>query len=324
MKKRLLLIFILIIIVLPIIWWSTQSSLPSGVHLEKEAGLIVAKIEENEQTAPFHIPVTWVNAYPWEKPPVLKDMVLLDETGEKIASIQGELTLDDPFFQPRNWYDREVHGELIFELNADKIMDSSGFTIKPFSTNLREMYIPSEIQLTYQGEQLSYSFDNKLKLFTFKQNYDVINQAWQTNSHKYATESKGNNLEITGLFFNVSGQLNSRIEEILFWLPGMPEDYYENYVQYTFDKGAIQEAHTTGELVGETLSLPLEMSSSNVLFFFPFTDEMKDSNGDSTIYLIPYLKTVDESGKVYYHGGSGSVGPIIGDDNREFQSILIK
>ncbi|WP_096271618.1 hypothetical protein [Paucisalibacillus globulus] len=325
MKKYLVIIIPLLLITIPIIWWNTQSSIPSGVHLEKEAGSIVIQVEEDELIAPFHIPVTWVKAHPWEKPPVLEDLVLLGETGEKIANIKGKLILDEPNFPPSNWYHREVHGEIIFELNADKELRKNGFVIYPFPDNdLQELYIPSELQLTYEGEILSLSLDKELRLYPIKQNSDIIKPSWQTNSQFNAVNSRGNNIDFKGFFLNIKGKTGSRIEEILFWLPGMPEDYYESYVQYTFDREAMHEADTTGEFIGESLSLPLEMSTSNILLYFPFTDEMKESIGDHVIYLMPYLKTVDESGNVYFHGGSGSIGAYSPDEDRELHSILIK
>ncbi len=304
----------------PFIWWGDQSDLPNGIHFEKQSGSIVMQVDDSF-TAPFQIPVVWVKSHPWEKPPVINNLLLLNQSGEKIAAINGEYHLENSLSQRSNWYEREVRGEVEFILNGDKTMDDFGYTTKPISNTLKESYVPTELQLTYEGNPYVYTFDKLLKLLTFHENNYELNSSWEIDSfyfhHQGEPEPK-----IKGLFLEANVIPDTKLEEILLWLPGMPEDYFEEYAQYTFDTDSIQASNTTSSFGGKPLTLPLEISSSNILLYFPFTDEMVETIGGSTLNLFPHFKVEDKNGNIFYRDGGGMVGKLSDeDDHKEFLSL---
>jgi hypothetical protein len=318
-KKYLLIISLLLICFAPFIWWGTQSDLSNGIHVEKQSGLLVLQVDDS-LTAPFKIPVVWVKSHPWEKPPIINDLLLLNQAGEEIAVIKGEYHLENTFSQQVKWYEREVKSEVEFILNGDKTMESFGHSITPLSDTLKESYIPEELRLTYDGNTLSYTFDNLLKLTAFHEDSYQLDRSWEVSSFYF--DHQGNaEQKITGLFLEANVIPNTKLEEILFWLPGMPEGYFEEHAQYTFDAKPIEAVDTTGSIDGKQLTLPLEVSSSDILLYLPFTDEMIESIGDSTVNLFPYFKVEDNNGDVSYRDSGGMVGKITTGVDKEFLSV---
>ncbi|WP_047983103.1 hypothetical protein [Ornithinibacillus californiensis] len=319
MKKNLLIILLLLVIIAPFIWWGNQSDLPNGIHIEKQSGLLVLQVDDS-LTAPFQIPVVWVKSHPWEKPPVIKDLLLLNQSGEEIAVINGEYLLENSFSQQINWYEREVKGEVEFILNGDKTMESFGHRITPLSDTLKESYVPEELRLTYDENTLTYTFDNLLKLTTFHENSYQLDRSWEVRSfyfcHQGDIEPK-----IKGLFLEANVIPNTKLEEILFWLPGMPEGYFEEHAQYTFDAKTIESVDSTSSFDGEPLTLPLEVISSDILIYLPFTDEMIETIGSSTVTLFPYFKVEDNNGEVSYRSSGGMVGQITEGESKQYLTV---
>ncbi|MFD1737147.1 hypothetical protein ACFSCX_11355 [Bacillus salitolerans] len=120
MKKWTISIFSFIgMVVISITWWLLQSPVPSGIYLEKHAGSEVFEIVENETMMEFSLPFQWVKSHPWENPPVLQDVVLRDQHGEGIASIQGvyPLSIDE---RHNDWKARLVPGKIEFHINGKR------------------------------------------------------------------------------------------------------------------------------------------------------------------------------------------------------------
>jgi hypothetical protein len=306
MKKWLISIFSIVgMVVISITWWFLQSPVSSGIYLEKHTGSEVIEIEENETMMEFSLPVQWVKSHPWEKPPVLNDVVLRDQHGEVIASIQGEypLSIDE---RDNDWKARMAPGTIELYINGERTPMDGGFSITSISDSLQNEYLLNQLHLSFKGEELVFSMDNSFKLLPTEKKGANLRHRWEVQTLRPLHDEQD---ETQGLIIRLEGPADSVLEEILFWLSGMSEDYFENHVLYSFDGNIDENMDEKYKFEGETLTLPLTLTSEELTLFLPYTPSILAEIEHSIVHLGPFILISDKDHQEYYSGGMRTRGP---------------
>jgi hypothetical protein len=218
MKKWLITIFLLLgIVTVPLIWWNMQSSVSSGVYPEKHAGSVVIKVEDDSPMTGFKLPMQWIKSYPWEDPPNLENITLLNEDGEVIAAIEGKYRLEVDSNQNK-WNKRVVGAEIELYLNGERLVEEDGIITKPISNTLENTFLPDQLSLTYKGRKVIFPMDHTYKIFPItKLNYDSVSKWEMEGLMPFPDADTSIN---KGFIVKLKGLQNSTLIDILFWLPG--------------------------------------------------------------------------------------------------------
>lgn len=312
MKKWVIIALLIMVVMVPIIWWSIQASVPSGIYPVKHGGSLVLEYEDNSSMVEFRLPVKWVKTYPWDDLPVLEEINLLDNEGDTIASIVGDYTL---WIIPEQnkWNKRLVDGEIEFFINGEQVKEDGGMTATPKSNSIKGTYIPSQLKFAFENETYTFSLENSYKLYLIPLLNNDSTTSWRVERlmplHEHGT------FTTKGYLVDLIGSKGATLEDILFWLPGMTVDYYNGKALYSYDVDINQFLNENDTFQGEQLNLPLKLESNHLLLYFPITKEIRSQVKNSFVHFIPYFKFSGEDGNVYYNGGMGSIGPLDNYDN---------
>ncbi|MGM7683698.1 hypothetical protein ACSVDA_16295 [Cytobacillus sp. Hm23] len=321
-KKWLLSTFVLlmlVIIVIPLLWWNMRSSLPSGLYVEKQVGSVGVEMGEHEWGLEFALPVQWKKASPWEDIPILDEITLLNSYGDIIASVRGKFPLKVEVNKDNLLTERLISGEIELSINGERILDDRGFTLRtPLSSTIQASYFPHELRLSFNGEQMIFPMKGSYKIFPIIETMtDYRPSAWHVEG-MMVHQDEGSNIT-KGYIVKLQGPKGSTLKDILFWLPGMTNEYYSNHVLYSLDEN--WDRYDFDQFEGEPLSLALTIKSNNLLVYFPITDEIRTNINKTIVHVRPYFTFLDEDNIEYYTGGSGSVGPF--EDGISKEELLI-
>ncbi|ADU28895.1 hypothetical protein [Evansella cellulosilytica] len=313
MKKWMLLITLLLLAIFLIWWWMSKAPVSSGIYPERQAGLIVIEIDEEERMVDFHLPVRWIKTQPWEQPPMIDDAILYNEKGEVIAHIEGEFILE--IDERRNaWNRRNVPAIIPFSINGEKVIHETGEILYPLNDALYENYYVDRLELTFNDERLTFHMESTYKLHPLMEENDDIPNGEVESTMPLRDQDTETNI---GFLVQLSG---ATIEDIMYWLPGMDENYIKNDMLVSEDAVMDDYLQGSASFEGENFSLPLELESNRALLFFPYTDKMVKEVEQSIIHTIPYFKISDTDG-TYIIGGAGTIYPF--DREKEWEELLI-
>lgn len=120
-----------------------------------------------------------------------------------------------------------------------------------------------------------------------------------------------------GFIVYLAGPVEQALEEILFWLPGMSENYLTSKVLYSFGENLEQYMNYEEEFEGIPLSLPLTLTDHRMLIYFPFTDDIKQKTIDSLAHIMPSFIFKNTNEEIYHFGGAGMIGSLDRESSRE-------
>lgn len=321
MKKFLMIFFLLfgVVVISFSVWWNLQSSVPGGVYLERQAGSVILEVDGNLSMTVFELPVYWVKSYPWEEPPVIEDITMLNQDGTVIASLRGEYIVEvDSRFN--HWHTRSVATDIELYINGESIADKSrSVTTRPLSDTLQETYIPEQITITVKGEVLRFSMKDTYHIIPLKKETIKTIQGWNLEGSMYVFEETNKSI---GFIVELTGRSGAILKDILFWLPGMTEDYNQTEILYSLHGDMDQYLNNRNDFEGKPITFPLKIDSNKMLIYFPFTPDIEKLVNGSVIHLHPYFKfSKNETGQGYYTGGSGMTGSFNKDSKVEDQLI---
>lgn len=187
-------------------------------------------MEENFVMVDFEIPVRWIKSHPWEKVPSLKNITLTDENGKAISTIQGEFRL---LVENREnqWHKRNVSATLEMSINGEHIVTEIGYVTKPLSDTLQDEYFIEQLDMTYKGHNLLYLMKNTYKLIPTFNLSNLSVEKWRVDDSIPVRDADSNT---QGYIYELTGQENMVLEEILFWLPGVTDEHFKNKILYSF------------------------------------------------------------------------------------------
>ncbi|MBB6452669.1 hypothetical protein HNQ94_001115 [Salirhabdus euzebyi] len=318
MKKMLFsLLFVFIVLFIAFFLWRIQSPLDSGIYVQKHGGSIPLEVEEHLPMGTLQLPIFWVKPHPWAKAPIVEDISLLDQNGKIIAIIEGEYHIDSIDVN-NSWQKRVVEADVEVEINGHSSMEDFGKTTIPISENMEDSYTLSALHLTYKEEKLQYPLEDTIKVFPYSsQNVDN-----PSNSGVEGYVTLLDNNKVKGYILKLVGSPNEILNGILFWLPGMSEDYMEQHVLVSYEDSLDSYLNDKKEFSGEPLTLPHRLKSSKLLLYFPVTEEIKENSKNSIVHIMPYFEFKTGDGQLYVNGGTGGIGPFIKD--RKWEQHVIK
>ena len=299
------------------IWWILKPSASAGVYPEKHAGSVVLEIKDDESMLLFQLPVRWIKSHPWEDSPIFEDIKLLNKDGTTIASINGQYQLKvDPNQDHRN---NHMRAEIEFYINGESFTESNGISTKQLSDTLLDFYLPEQLIMTSKGETYHFSMKDTYKIIPIQKKSTNYSHGWNIEGMMPFIDEDTNGVK--GFVVELEGPRDSILEDILFWLPGMPDDYLKSKTVFSMsdDMDQYLNNHT---FEGKPLTLPLKIESDVILIYFPITADIEEKVNDSYIHLKPYFKFENKQGMDYVTGGSGSTGQF--DKNRKFEHLLIE
>jgi len=321
MKKFFILIFLLfgVVVVSFSIWWNTQSSVPGGVYLEKHAGSVILEVDGDLPIPVFELPVRWVKSHPWEDPPVIEDITMLNQDGTVITSLKGEykVWVDSRF---NEWHTRSVATHIELYINGGSVADKSGVATMPLFDTLKESYLPEELSITINGEVLRFSMKDTYHIIPIKKEDIKSIQGWGLEGSMYVFDET---YKSKGFIVELTGRSGAILKDILFWLPGMTENYNQTEILYSLEEDLDQYLNNSNGFEGKPITFPLKIDSNAMLIYFPFTPDMEKLLNGSVIHLHPYFKfSKSETGQGYYTGGSGMTGSFNKDSEVEDELIM--
>ncbi|WP_078553454.1 hypothetical protein [Bacillus alkalicellulosilyticus] len=306
-------LFFFLLLVSSLLWY-TQASTSSGIYPEKHTGLVGLPFD-GTSSLEYELPVRWIKSHPWEKEPIIEDLLLYDQTGIQIAKITGQYQIDS---HDHNWYERNVGGYIQLYLQGEMTADSSRHSVIWNYESLPTSFQPSKLTMTYGGKQATFSLKDQLRIVPIPTD-DFLpyeNDILGVQGIMFFNELDNTQQQPNGLLVTLSHHENVILEDLLFWLPGMTDDYFEKEASYIFDITADEFSNSTELFSGEPLLFPLELSGhTTTVLYFPFTEAIKEQNSDSNTRFIPYITYSTSKGERYLTGGGGMVGPL----NREKQ-----
>lgn len=289
------------------IWWYSEAPVRGGIYPEKHKGLEVVVIDEEEFMVPITLPVRWIKTHPWEKPPVINEISFIDDSDKIFAALGGEYELRIPHSSEVKWYNRNVGGEVELYLNGASFAEVGSISTTTIKESLEKEFALNQISMTVKNKKVKFPVDNHYKYRLITKNEQDTSQGLEGYMYFFV----GGNYDLPeGFLVRLAGMSGQTLEKILFWLPGMTNDYYEGEVLYHYDHDFDQYNNATDQFDGEQLSLPLEIKNSSLLIYFPFTPEIMEVSGDSLVRLMPYFHLKNSNGDRYYVGGSGSIGSL--------------
>ncbi|GAA0337736.1 hypothetical protein GCM10008967_29990 [Bacillus carboniphilus] len=303
MKRWVVALFLILLLFTPMIWWYFQAPIASGLYPEKGAGSIVLEESILENTADLVLPAVWIRSSPWEDPPNIEHVELVGQNGGTIGTIDGEYTLRvDP---ETPWHQRVVTTQIEMTVNGEIIARKGGKSITPLSNTLESEYLIEELNLSFEGESLSFPMTNTYKIHTIIENRGYSSGFWRQEGMMYLYDQEIE--ERMGIIINLRGPSTAKLEEIIFWLPGMPDDYYMQYPRYSYED-TLDDYLNNDTFEGKPLTVPFTFTKPNALIYLPFTEEMKEKMKGAKVYLLPYFTFSTSDNQVYHTGGGGSVG----------------
>ncbi|PYZ97507.1 hypothetical protein CR205_02615 [Alteribacter lacisalsi] len=297
-----------VLLVGSVIWWQMQSPLASGVYPVDGGGSQVLFAYEEDHSAAFSLPVTWVKSHPFEQVPVLNSALLFDENENLIASIEGEteIEVDDE----GSWYERHARGFVPFRLNEQiNAVEDGGRVSMPLNDDLSVKYETGELRWSLKETHSRFDLRDTYKMFIVFDEEGAEAGDWEMSGHiPFGGSADGPS---DGYVFSLKGESGHVLEEVMMWLPGMEEDYMEKRVLAEW--GDLSRYYGYGDgrpsFEGEQLNLPLELTGKELLLYFPVTEAIRDAIGDGRYHLMPVYKVLDEEGRTYYTGFGGGGGP---------------
>ncbi|TMW71402.1 hypothetical protein [Alteribacter natronophilus] len=293
-----------------VIWWQLQSPLASGVYPVDGNGLNLVFVDAGEETAEFVLPVTWVKAHPFQAIPEVEDVELRDGTGQVIAIIEGEVEVE--ILYEGSWYERYGLANLSLSLNGHReIIDGGSREMLIREDGLAEVYDLSEMTWVFKGEHQRFDLTDSYRVRMIENedgNRSFPDDGWDFNGHVPIQEE--GDAYSTGYVFSMTGPSGHTLEEIIAWLPGMEDDYFEEElkVQLGAADSDLDEYMDGGTFTGETVTFPLELSEEELLIYFPITGEIRDAIGEGRYTMAPVYRIRDDEGDVYYTGFGGGGG----------------
>lgn len=321
MKKFLMIFFLLfgVVVISFSVWWNMESSVQGGVYLENHAGSVFLEVDTDTSMPVFELPVRWVKSHPWEDPPVIEDITMLNKDGTTITSLRGEykIEVDSRYYQ---WHNRKVATDIELYINGGSIADKSGVATMPLSDTLQEIYIPEHLSITIKGEVFSFPMKDTYQIIPIKKEAINSMQGWGLEGSMHVLDETN---KPKGFIVKLTGRSGAILKDILFWLPGMAEDYSQTEILYSLSGDMDQYLNNRNEFEGKPITYPLKMESNEILIYFPFTPDMKNVVNESVIHLFPHFKySNSETGRDYYTGGSGMSGSR--NKDRKVEDELIK
>ncbi|RXI99847.1 hypothetical protein DS745_13275 [Anaerobacillus alkaliphilus] len=287
------------------IWWNSEAPVGGGVYPEKQVGVELLVVEEGSLLVPMTLPVRWIKTYPWEQTPVLNEISLFDEEGNIISAIGGEYKLRIP--HEYDWYDRNIQGEIELYLNGASFAEEGSISTTTLKDSVNTMYSLNRISLVNNQKRRNFPIDNNYQ-YHLKPEIG-IEKLWEMQGLMYFFLDQNFDTP-NGFLITLTGKPGHSLEEIGFWLPGMPPNYFEEHVQYNYTSNTDQYNNSSEDFVGENLFFPETLEERSMVIYFPFTPEMIDAAGDSLLRLMPYFHLRNEVGESYFTGGYGSIGPL--------------
>ncbi|MFD1737146.1 hypothetical protein ACFSCX_11350 [Bacillus salitolerans] len=148
--------------------------------------------------------------------------------------------------------------------------------------------------------------DKSFKLLPLEKKDANLRQRWEVQSLWPLRDDQD---ETKGMIIQLVGPADSVLEEILYWLPGMSEDYFKNHVLYSFDANIDENMDETYKFEGETVTLQLTLTSEELTLFLPYTPSIMAEIEHSIVHLGPYFLISDKDHQEYYSGGMKTWGP---------------
>lgn len=322
MKKFFMILLLLfgLVVISFTVWWNVQSSVPGGVYLENHAGSVFLEVDADSTMTVFELPVRWVKSYPWEEPPIIEDITMLNKDGTTISSLRGKykVEVDSRFNQ---WHTRSVATKIELYINGESMGDKSSMRTKPISDTLQETYIPEQLSIMVKGEVLRFSMKDTYRILLIKKEAMQSTNGWNSEGLKIVIDN--DTVKAKGFIIKLAGSSGAILKEILFWLPGMAEDYKHTEILYSLAGDIDQSLNNSNEFEGKPITYPLKVDSKEMLIYFPFTPDMDKVVNESMVHLTPYFKFSNkEAGQDYFIGGSGMSGSF--NKDREVEDELIK
>ncbi|MBU9720153.1 MULTISPECIES: hypothetical protein [Bacillaceae] len=298
MKKWLILFSIILAIIIPLLWWHQLVPVPSGVYPEKHTGVVVLDMEDDVDVITYELPVRWIKTHPWESRPTLKNIQLIDSDNDIISKTKGEMSIhvND---HDNKWHERNIPAVIEIPINGERLVRETTHVTTSIDS-MKEHYFLKQLNMTYKGEEVSFPMENTYKLVP------ISNLSANTTSNTWNIEGAIqvlDDLHTEGFIYHLSGPVNAVLEDILFWLPGMNDDYHENEILYSFE-GSERYWDQPSEFKGDPIELPLTLETGELLLYFPFTEEIVEEIKDSLYRSMPFLK-MNDGGLKYYTGISG-------------------
>ena len=203
-----------------------QASVSGGLYPEKRAGLEVVEINEGDTMAEISFPVRWIKNTPFEKPPTINEIKFLDENNEVFALMEGPLQLRIPY--KYKWHERNTYGEIEVFLNGHRVVKGEhSSVIRPIENELPYEFKLSSVVMTVNEKEYEFSFEERYR-YQFVQKGKNRTDGLQA-LFNYFTDLHLNSLP-KGLVVNLTGLKGQTLEDIMFWLPGMHDNYFGNEV----------------------------------------------------------------------------------------------
>ncbi|MCF8009687.1 MAG: hypothetical protein K9L17_00765 [Clostridiales bacterium] len=299
MRKLLILVVIIILAIL----WFVQKPLPAGIYPQKQAGMV--RLNKNKLIE-FNLPVFWVKPYPWvDKPSKLKEVKLLNQKGEELAVIDGEY-YPSINKNKNHWYKRVAEGEIRLILKSQMHITGERVILRDLDKK-PSSYIAGKLIIKTSNDKQSFSMQDTYKFVNLDENKSLDKKWGITITTPLINEQTSKE---KGWIVGLSGSSRAALEKIHFWLPGIPENYFRDNVQYCDEQNARKYINKES-FNGVSLDLPLKLRPGYpVLIYFPFTEKMEKRINNSLVRFCPVFKIKKQTGEEYLITDNHSVGPL--------------
>ena len=212
-----------------------------------------------------------------------------------------------------------MRADIEFYINGESFTESNGISTKQLSDTLSDFYLPEKLIMKSKGETYHFPMKDTYKIIPIPKKSNNYSHGWNLEGMIPFIDEDTNRLK--GFVVELEGPKDSILEDILFWLPGMPDEYIKSETVYSLSDDMDQYLNNHN-FEGKPLTLPLKIKSDVILIYFPITADIEEKVNDSIIHLKPYFKFANKQGMEYLTGGSGSIG--LFDKNKELEHLLIE
>lgn len=260
--------------------WFSSPNLMSGVYLLKKGGVDPFN---NSSYSYIRIPIIWVKKNPFSPRPDIQRICIYDTKNKLIAAIEKGKDFDT-FGFPIKWFDK-ISKPTYIHIDISKWKDKKEGEVIAFK----------KVELTIDNQLLTYNLGNTYKMINMP--YEKINQSESKISYEDVTllDRSTNDKDVEKAFiFEINSKKDEELKNIVFWFPGMTNEYFKNSISYGDKKGV------DGKVVYKRLSLPQKIKKGKSYFKINFTDALW--NKGKTFYELsePILIFKDSKKKNYY------------------------
>ena len=306
---------IFLIIIGGVLWWQFQSPVSSGLYLERESAFHFIE-RESDFHLDFTVPVVWVRSSPFDNHTEVENVSLIDDEGNEVFKVEGSYYFRPGAEEDRR-FNRVVRGRMELPLNVLRTVEEWGIMNEPLG-ELKEEYRFDALNLTYKGETLEFSLEERYEVKIIEPQPSPGSDAGEMLgfSPKYDEDDV-----LIGFIYELERVRDHELTKVHYWLPGMDEDYFD-LLRIEGNQRMDKYQNDFEGFEGDILNMPYRIDASRILVYFPITEEIKEKADKSILKIMPCFEMKKPDGEAYFIGGGGQWGPF--PRNTPWHEMLIE